>query len=68
IAGHAWLENDVLHLHGLVGRPDGNEVLHEAVSGDPADAEDLGAELARRLLARGADRILSELGLIEAGT
>ncbi|MDD3519295.1 MAG: hydroxymethylbilane synthase, partial [Chromatiales bacterium] len=30
IAGHAWLENDVLHLHGLVGRPDGNEVLHEA--------------------------------------
>ena len=36
-------------------------MIRDVVSGPPAEAAALGAELARRLLARGADRILREL-------
>ena len=36
-------------------------MIRETVTGAPEDAAALGAELARRLLARGADRILREL-------
>jgi hydroxymethylbilane synthase len=48
-------------LRGLVGRPDASEMIRDEVSGAPPDAASLGADLARRLLARGADRILREL-------
>jgi hydroxymethylbilane synthase len=61
VAGHATMEDGKLVLRGLVGRPDASEMIREQVSGAPADASALGAELARRLLARGADRILREL-------
>jgi hydroxymethylbilane synthase len=61
VAGHATLDDGRLTLTGLVGRPDASEMIKDAVSGGPADAAALGAELARRLLARGADRILREL-------
>ncbi len=67
LAGHARLLRDgpgpgVLYLGGLVGRPDGTETIRDAVQGPPEEAASLGAELARRLLARGAARILAELG------
>jgi hydroxymethylbilane synthase len=61
VAGHAMLADGRLTIYGLVGRPDASEILRDAVSGAPADAAGLGSELARRLLARGADRILREL-------
>jgi hydroxymethylbilane synthase len=61
VAGHATLEEGRLVLRGLVGRPDASEMLREVVTGAPSQAAALGAELARRLLARGADRILREL-------
>jgi len=61
VAGHATLADGRLTLAGLVGRPDASEMIHETVAGAPADAAALGADLARRLLARGADRILREL-------
>ena len=61
VAGHATLAEGRLTLTGLVGRPDASEMIREAVTGAPADAAAMGAELARRLLARGADRILREL-------
>jgi hydroxymethylbilane synthase len=61
VAGHAVLRGGQVLLRGLVGRPDASEMLHEEVSGPPAQAAALGTELARRLLARGADRILREL-------
>jgi hydroxymethylbilane synthase len=48
---------------GLVGRPDASEMIAETVAGAPKDATALGADLARRLLARGADRILRDLEL-----
>ena len=34
----------------------------ESLEGDMSDAAKIGAEVARRLLARGADKILAELG------
>jgi hydroxymethylbilane synthase len=61
VAGHAVVRGGRVLLRGLVGRPDASEMIREEVSGAPADAAALGADLARRLLARGADRILREL-------
>ncbi len=62
VAGHAKIDAEQLTVWGLVGRPDASEVLREHLSGPVAAAADLGAQLARTLLARGADRILGELG------
>ena len=61
IAGYALLEQDQLYLRGLVGEPDGSEILRAEVRGSSADAHALGVELARQLLAQGADRILARL-------
>jgi hydroxymethylbilane synthase len=62
LAGHAEQHGDRLIVRGLVGRPDGSEIVRDSVEGEAAQAAALGAELARRLLARGADRILAALG------
>jgi hydroxymethylbilane synthase len=61
VAGHATLEGDRLTIRGMVGRPDASEILADVVSGPASDAEPLGTELARRLIASGADTILAEL-------
>lgn len=61
VAGYATLADGRLTVAGLVGRPDASEMIAETVTGQPRDAAALGADLARRLLARGADRILREL-------
>jgi hydroxymethylbilane synthase len=61
VAGHAIIRDGRVVLRGLVGRPDASEIIREELSGAPADAASLGADLARRLLARGAGRILREL-------
>jgi hydroxymethylbilane synthase len=62
VAGHARIDANQLTVWGLVGRPDASEVLREQVCGPIAAAADLGAQLARALLLRGASRILAELG------
>jgi porphobilinogen deaminase len=61
LAGYAVLDGYRLVLRGLVGRPDGTEVVKGTVSGAQAEAENLGAALAKELLARGADAILQDL-------
>jgi hydroxymethylbilane synthase len=61
VAGHAVLRDGLVVLRGLVGRPDASEMIREEASGPPSEAAALGGEVARRLLARGADRILREL-------
>ncbi|QKT03696.1 hydroxymethylbilane synthase [Ectothiorhodospiraceae bacterium 2226] len=61
IGGYAELEHGVIVLRGLVGRPDGTEVVRGVISGRPDDAEELGVVLAEDLLGRGADVILREL-------
>jgi hydroxymethylbilane synthase len=61
VAGYSELLDGVLELRGLVGRPDGSDIIRGSISGPAADAVALGRELAEDLLARGADIILKEL-------
>ncbi len=52
---------DRLWLRGLVGRPDGSQILRAEAEGAPQEAEALGEQVARDLLAQGAGAILAEL-------
>ncbi len=61
IACYAVHKGDSLWLRGLVGAPDGAEMLRDQISGPVAEAEAMGIALAERLLAAGADRILAEV-------
>ena len=61
VAGYSELDDDVLHLRGLVGRPDGSDLVYGDISGPAGDAASLGEQLADDLLARGARSILAEL-------
>ena len=65
IAGYAEIDREKLRLRGLVGRPDGSELVAGERSGVVADAESIGAELAEELLDRGAGEILDDLALPE---
>ena len=60
IAAYAVFDAGTLALDGLVGRPDGREIVRDRLGGAAWDAEGLGRTLGDRLLARGADRILAE--------
>jgi len=64
IAGYSLLENNEIYLRGLVGRPDGSEVVFDEIRGPAADAAQLGTTLAQRLLDAGAGKILSDLGML----
>jgi hydroxymethylbilane synthase len=61
IAGYALLNDGNIWLRGLVGRPDGTEMLRAEVTGKAEDAEALGIALAENLLAQGADKILADV-------
>ena len=61
IGAYAELQGDQLWLRGLVGRPDGSEVIYEEMTGLATQGKAMGAEMAKRLLARGADKILAEV-------
>ena len=62
VAGYATLEEVsgtlMLHLSGLVGKPDGSLLLTDQISGKATDAHTLGKTLAQRLIARGAQDII----------
>jgi hydroxymethylbilane synthase len=49
---------DELYLRGLVGKPDGSQVLQAEIRGKATDCGDLGLALAEDLLAQGAKEIL----------
>jgi len=61
IAAFAELDTDMLHLRALVGEPDGSRVIHGDIQGEALRAEQLGADLAAELLARGARTILDKV-------
>lgn len=61
IGGYAILEDDNIWLRGLVGRPDGTEMLFDEIHGKSEQAEALGLTLAETLLSRGADKILADV-------
>ena len=58
IAAHATLENGTMRLAGLVGSQDGTTVFADEVAGPASDATRLGSELAARLIAAGAGKLL----------
>ena len=61
IGCYAELSDDSksLRLRGLVADPEGAEIIADEISGPVSEAEAMGVSLAERLLAAGADRILS---------
>lgn len=58
IACYALLEGDQLWLRGLVGQPDGGQLLRAEARAPRAQAEALGVQVAEQLLAQGAAAIL----------
>ncbi len=61
IAGYAILQGDELYLRGLVGEPDGSQIIRAESRGAHRDAEAMGVALANELLANGAEPILQAL-------
>jgi hydroxymethylbilane synthase len=61
IASYGRTEGDGIFLEGMVGRPDGSEIIRGNARGSTSDPEALGAGLAEQLLARGAREILDEV-------
>ena len=61
IACYAIHRDNGLWLRGLVGSPDGSQMLFDEISGPASEAELMGIALAERLLAAGADKILAQV-------
>jgi hydroxymethylbilane synthase len=59
IAGHALVTVESLKLEGMVAAVSGETVIRDSIEGAPSDAEQLGAELAKRLLRNGAQSLLA---------
>ncbi|MCL1075972.1 hydroxymethylbilane synthase [Shewanella dokdonensis] len=58
IGAYAEIDGDDMLLRGLVGNPDGSEVIRGEVKGHKLDAVALGNSLAEELLSKGAKTIL----------
>lgn len=56
-----YLGDGSLRLRGLVGRPDGSEILRAEATASPDEAEQLGVAVAQDLLTQGAEAILAEV-------
>jgi hydroxymethylbilane synthase len=61
IASYGRAEGNSIFLKGMVGRPDGSEIIRGSARGSTEDPEALGVSLAEQLLARGAKEILDEV-------
>jgi hydroxymethylbilane synthase len=59
IACYALLEGEQLWLRGLVGQPDGSQLLRAEARAASSDAQVLGVQVAEALLAQGAAEILA---------
>ena len=59
IAGHAVLTDGVIHLRGLIAKPDGSQLIATERRGGFADAEALGRDAGHELLRRGGPGFLS---------
>jgi len=61
IGSYAILEGDQLWLRGLVGSPDGSQMICGERRGPRSEAEQMGISLAEELLDKGAREILAEV-------
>ncbi|MGL5031336.1 MAG: hydroxymethylbilane synthase [Aeromonas sp.] len=63
IGAYALIEGEQIWLRGLVGSPDGTQMIRDEIRGPLCEGEVLGEQLAHRLLAAGADNILAKIYL-----
>jgi len=61
VGAYSWIEGGTLFLHAVALKIDGTLQYDIEVSTPVADAEGLGREAARKLLAQGADKIVEEM-------
>ncbi|HEY3489750.1 MAG TPA: hydroxymethylbilane synthase [Candidatus Deferrimicrobiaceae bacterium] len=61
IGAFGRIEGNELRFNGLVGRPDGTEIIRGERRGSRNDPEAMGVSLAEELLSRGAKAILDEV-------
>ena len=61
LAAHAVLDNETLHVRGLVATPDGATIIRAEKTGPASDAVVLGESVAKELLQAGAGDILAAL-------
>ena len=62
VATYAVIDGDDMTVTALVAMPDGTKSIRDSVSGNAADAEKLGEQLAARLLDSGAAELLEAAG------
>jgi hydroxymethylbilane synthase len=61
IGSYAEIQDEQLHLRGLVGAIDGSKIISDNISGPITQGEQLGLQLAETLLSQGADKILKQV-------
>jgi len=61
LGAYAEKHGDRIHIRGFVASVDGREMLRESLTGSPHNAEQLGQQLAQKLVERGAAKILAAL-------
>lgn len=62
VAAHAWFDdNGDLEMEGLIGHPSGEPLYRLAARANETSPEEMGEDLARRLLAMGGDVVLEEV-------
>jgi hydroxymethylbilane synthase len=61
IAGYSEIHDETIHLRGVVGLPDGSKLIQGEIAGLVDSAQQLGEELGRQLLDKGAGEILSQV-------
>jgi hydroxymethylbilane synthase len=60
IGGHATFDSGQITLQGFVGSLDGTVTFRESIVGEADKADELGHQLAERLISRGAADMLAE--------
>lgn len=60
IAAHAYIRAGEVILRGLVASLDGREIISESDRGAPGEAKMLGKNLGKKLLRRGADKLIQQ--------
>jgi hydroxymethylbilane synthase len=61
IAGNGRAEGNKLLLQGMVAQLDGTKLIRDKATGPKERPEEIGVQLARKLLASGADKILQQV-------
>jgi len=68
IAGHATLDGNQITLRGLVANLSGTTLVSDSIRGESSAALELGIQLGRQLVERGAGRILAEISQSGSGS